>query len=145
MNYTAGISIDNGDEGRTAVMLSYNRKTNSDLVLSIMNVEGATVLGDDNRDLLATVNTSDDVNYTSIEFDVVAVYEGTEISDPFGVTGSLLSHQTKMIGRFNSTTEPIGSIRPLSNSELVTLQKMQRSKRPSVHESSYRLLKRHGG
>ena len=33
MNYTAGISIDNGDEGRTAVMLSYNRKTNSDLVL----------------------------------------------------------------------------------------------------------------
>ena len=36
MNYTAGISIDNGDEGRTAVMLSYNRKTNSDLVLSIM-------------------------------------------------------------------------------------------------------------
>ena len=27
MNYTAGVSIDNGDEGRTAVMLSYNRKT----------------------------------------------------------------------------------------------------------------------
>ena len=89
MNYTAGISIDNGDEGRTAVMLSYNRKTNSDLVLSIINVEGATVLGDENRDLLATVNTSDDANYTSIEFDVVAVYEGTEISDPFGVTGSV--------------------------------------------------------
>ena len=52
MNYTAGISIDNGDEGRTAVMLSYNRKTNSDLVLSITDVEGATVLGDENRDLL---------------------------------------------------------------------------------------------
>ena len=58
-------------------------------MLSIINVEGATVLGDENRDLLATVNTSDDVNYTSIEFDVVAVYEGTEISDPFGVTGSV--------------------------------------------------------
>ena len=89
MNYTAGISIDNGDEGRTAVMLSYNRKTNSDLVLSIADVEGATVLGDENRDLLATVNTSDDANYTSIEFDILAVYEGTEISDPFGVTGSV--------------------------------------------------------
>ena len=89
MNYTAGISIENGDEGRTAVMLSYNRKTNSDLVLSVTNVEGATVLGDENRDLLATVNTSDDVNYTSIEFDVAAVYEGTEISDPFVVTGSV--------------------------------------------------------
>ena len=89
MNYTAGISIDNGDEGRTAVMLSYNRKTNSDLVLSVTNVEGATVLGDENRDLLATVNTDDDVNYTAIEFDVVSVYEGTEISDPFVVTGSV--------------------------------------------------------
>ena len=89
MNYTAGISIDNGDEGRTAVMLSYNRKTNSDLVLSVTNVEGATVLGDENRDLLATVNTDDDVFYTAIEFDVVSVYEGTEISDPFVVTGSV--------------------------------------------------------
>ena len=89
MNYTAGISIDNGDEGRTAVMLSYNRKTNSDLVLSVTNVEGATVLGDENRDLLATVNTDDEDNYTSIEFDIVAVYEGTEISDPFDVTGTV--------------------------------------------------------
>ena len=89
MNYTAGISIDNGDEGRTAVMLSYNRKTNSDLLLSVSGVTGATVLGDENRDLLATVNSSDTDNYTSIEFDVLAQYQGTEISDPFGVTGTV--------------------------------------------------------
>ena len=89
MNYTAGVSIDNGDEGRTAVMLSYNRKTNSDLLLTVDDVTGATVLGDENRDLLAIVNASDDANYTTIEFDVLAVYEGTEISDPFEVTGTV--------------------------------------------------------
>ena len=70
-------------------LLSYNRKTNSDLTLTIGSVEGATVLGDENRDLLAVVNTSDDVNYTAIEFDVLAVYGGTEISDPFEVTGTV--------------------------------------------------------
>ena len=89
MNYTAGVSIDNGDEGRTAVMLSYNRKTNSDLTLTIDSVTGATVLGDENRDLLAVVNASDDANYTAIEFDVLAEYGGTEISDPFEVTGTV--------------------------------------------------------
>ena len=89
MNYTAGVSIDNGDEGRTAVMLSYNRKTNSDLLLTVNAVTGATVLGDENRDLLAIVNASDDANYTTIEFDVLAEYEGTEISDPFEVTGTV--------------------------------------------------------
>ncbi len=89
MNYTAGISIDNGDEGRTAVMLSFNRKTNSDLTLTVSGVEGATVLGDENRDLLAVVNSSDSVNYTSIEFDVAAQYQGTEIADPFDVSGTV--------------------------------------------------------
>ncbi len=89
MNYTAGISLENGDEGRTAVMLSYNRKTNSDLILSVSGVEGATVIGDENRDLLAIVNSEDSDNYTSIEFDVLAQYEGTEISDPFSVTGTV--------------------------------------------------------
>jgi hypothetical protein len=89
MNYTAGISIDNGDEGRTAVMLSFNRKTNSDLVLSVSGVEGATVLGDENRDLLAVINSSDSDNYTSIEFDVAAQYQGTEIADPFDVSGTV--------------------------------------------------------
>ncbi len=89
MNYTAGISIDNGDEGRTALMLSYNRKTNSDVSLTVDSVVGGTVLGDENRDLLATVNSSDTANYTTIEFDVLAQYEGTEISDPFEVTGSV--------------------------------------------------------
>ena len=89
MNYTAGISIENGDEGRTAVMLSYNRKTNSDLVLSVTSVTGATVLGDENRDLLAIVDSQDTDNYTSIEFDVLAQYQGTEISDPFDITGTV--------------------------------------------------------
>ncbi len=89
MNYTAGISIDNGDEGRTAVMLSFNRKTNSDLTLTVSGVEGATVLGDENRDLLAVVNSSDSDNYTSIEFDVSAQYQGTEIADPFDVSGTV--------------------------------------------------------
>ncbi|MGB2174929.1 MAG: STT3 domain-containing protein [Candidatus Poseidoniaceae archaeon] len=89
MNYTAGISIDNGDEGRTAVMLSFNRKTNSDLTLTVSGVEGATVLGDENRDLLAVINSSDSDNYTSIEFDVAAQYQGTEIADPFDVSGTV--------------------------------------------------------
>ena len=89
MNYTAGISIDNGDEGRTAVMLSFNRKTNSDLTLTVSGVEGATVLGDENRDLLAVLNSSDSDNYTSIEFDVAAQYQGTEIADPFDVSGTV--------------------------------------------------------
>ena len=89
MNYTAGISIDNGDEGRTAVMLSFNRKTNSDLTLTVSGVEGATVLGDENRDLLAVVDSSDSDNYTSIEFDVAAQYQGTEIADPFDVSGTV--------------------------------------------------------
>ena len=44
MNYTAGITIDNGDEGRTNALLNYNRKTNSDVLLSITNVFNATVL-----------------------------------------------------------------------------------------------------
>ena len=89
MNYTAGVSIENGDEGRTAVMLSYNRKTNSDLLLTVDAVTGATVLGDENRDVLAVVNASDVANYTAIEFDVLAHYEGTEISDPFEVSGTV--------------------------------------------------------
>ena len=89
MNYTAGISIENGDEGRTALMLSYNRRTNSDLTLSVFDVEGATVLGDENRDLRAIINPDDSDNYTSIEFEVRAQYEGTEISDPFDVSGTV--------------------------------------------------------
>ena len=83
MNYTAGVSIDNGDEGRTAVMLSWLIETNSDLLLTIDSVTGATVLGDENRDLLAVVNASDDANYTAIEFDVLQYTAGIEISDPF--------------------------------------------------------------
>ena len=65
------------------------RKTNSDLTLTVDSVTGATVLGDANRDLLAVVNASDDANYTAIEFDVLAQYGGTEISDPFEVTGTV--------------------------------------------------------
>ena len=89
MNYTAGITIDNGDEGRTNALLNYNRKTNSDVLLSITNVVNATVLGDENRDLRAVVNENDAENYTTIEFDVVANYQGTEINDPFVVTGTV--------------------------------------------------------
>ena len=89
MNYTAGVTIENAGEGRTALMLSYNRKANSDLTLTVGGVEGATVLGDENRDLLAIVDSDDAANYTAIEFDVLAQYEGTEISDPFDVTGTV--------------------------------------------------------
>jgi len=89
MNYTAGISLDNGDEGRTAVLLSYNRKTNSDLLLSVSGVQNATVLGDENRDLLAVIDSNDADNYSTIEFDVLAEYQGTEISDPFDITGTV--------------------------------------------------------
>ena len=89
MNYTSGISIDNGDEGRTSLMLSYNRKTNSDLTLGINNVVNATGLTDENRDMIATIMTDDDGNYSSIEFDVLATYEGTEIMDTFAVSGSV--------------------------------------------------------
>ena len=89
MNYTAGITIDNGDEGRTNALLNYNRKTNSDVLLSITNVSNAIVLGDENRDLRAVVNENDAENYTTIEFDVVANYQGTEINDPFVVTGTV--------------------------------------------------------
>ena len=48
-------------------------KDNSDLLLTVNGVAGATVLGDENRDLLATVNASD-ANYTTIEFDVLYRY-----------------------------------------------------------------------
>ena len=89
MNYTAGISLENGDEGRTAVLLSYNRKTNSDLLLSVSGVQNATVLGDENRDLRAIINSNDAANYSAIEFDVLADYQGTEISDPFDITGTV--------------------------------------------------------
>jgi hypothetical protein len=89
MNYTAGISIDNGDEGRTSVLLSYNRKTNSDLLLSVSGVQNATVLGDENRDLRAIIDSNDEANYSTIEFDVLADYQGTEISDPFDITGTV--------------------------------------------------------
>ena len=89
MNYTAGISIDNGDEGRTSVLLSYNRKTNSDLLLSVSGVQNATVLGDENRDLRAIIDSNDADNYSTIEFEVLADYQGTEISDPFDITGTV--------------------------------------------------------
>ena len=89
MNYTAGISIDNGDEGRSALMLSYNRRTNSDLTLGISNVVNVTGLTDENRDMTATILTDDDANYSTIEFEVLAEYEGTEIMDTFTVTGTV--------------------------------------------------------
>ena len=89
MNYTAGVSIDNGDEGRTSVLLSYNRKTNSDLLLSVSGVQNATVLGDENRDLQAIIDSNDAANYSTIEFEVLADYQGTEISDPFEITGTV--------------------------------------------------------
>ena len=89
MNYTAGVSIDNGDEGRTSVLLSYNRKTNSDLLLSVSGVQNATVLGDENRDLRAIIDSNDAANYSTIEFEVLADYQGTEISDPFEITGTV--------------------------------------------------------
>jgi hypothetical protein len=89
MNYTSGISIDNGDEGRTSLMLSYNRKTNSDLTLGVDNVVNATGLTNENRDMMATIITNDDGNYSTIEFEVMATYEGTEIMDTFAVSGSV--------------------------------------------------------
>ncbi len=89
MNYTSGISIDNGDEGRTSLMLSYNRKTNSDLTLGVDNVVNVTGLTNENRDMIATIMTNDDANYSSIEFEVLATYEGTEIMDTFAVSGSV--------------------------------------------------------
>ena len=89
MNYTSGISIDNGDEGRTSLMLSYNRKTNSDLTLGVDNVVNATGLTNENRDMIAAIMTDDDANYSSIEFEVVATYEGTEIMDTFAISGSV--------------------------------------------------------
>ena len=89
MNYTSGISIDNGDEGRTSLMLSYNRKTNSDLTLGVDNVVNATGLTNENRDMMATIMTNDDANYSTIEFEVIATYEGTEIMDTFAVSGSV--------------------------------------------------------
>jgi hypothetical protein len=89
MNYTSGISIDNGDEGRTSLMLSYNRKTNSDLTLDVNNVVNATGLTNENRDMIATIKTNDDANYSSIEFEVIATYEGTEIMDTFAISGSV--------------------------------------------------------
>jgi hypothetical protein len=89
MNYTSGISIDNGDEGRTSLMLSYNRKTNSDLTLGVDNVVNATGLTNENRDMIATIMTNDDANYSSIEFEVIATYEGTEIMDTFAISGSV--------------------------------------------------------
>ena len=81
MNYTSGISIDNGDEGRTSLMLSYNRKTNSDLTLGVDNVLNVTGLTNENRDMVATIMSTDDANYSNIEFEVIATYEGTEIMD----------------------------------------------------------------
>ena len=89
MNYTSGISIDNGDEGRTSLMLSYNRKTNSDLTLGVDNVVNVTGLTNENRDMIATIMTNDDANYSSIEFELIATYEGTEIMDTFAVSGSV--------------------------------------------------------
>jgi hypothetical protein len=89
MNYSSGISIDNGDEGRTAVMLSYNRKTNSDLTLGVDNVVNVTGLTNENRDMIATLMTDDVTNYSSIEFEVLATYGGTEIMDTFAVSGSV--------------------------------------------------------
>ena len=93
MNYTSGISIDNGDEGRTSLMLSYNRKTNSDLTLGVDNVVNATGLTNENRDMIAAIMTNDDANYSSIEFEVVATYEGTEIMDTFAVSGTVTAVQ----------------------------------------------------
>ena len=89
MNYTSGISMDNGDEGRTSLMLSYNRKTNSDLTLGVDNVLNVTGLTNENRDMVATIMSTDDANYSNIEFEVIATYEGTEIMDTFAVSGSV--------------------------------------------------------
>ena len=89
MNYSSGVSIENGDEGRTSIMLSYNRKTNSDLTLGINNVVNVTGLTNENREMTATILTDDDANYSTIEFDVLATYEGTEIMDTFAVTGTV--------------------------------------------------------
>ena len=87
MNYTAGVSIDNGDEGRTSWLLSHNRKTNSDLLLSVSGVQNATVLGDENPDLRAIIDSNMCSQLLStIEFEVLADYQGTEISDPFEIT-----------------------------------------------------------
>ena len=89
MNYSSGVSIENGDEGRTSIMLSYNRKTNSDLTLGVNNVVNVTGLTNENREMTATILTDDDANYSTIEFDVLATYEGTEIMDTFAVTGTV--------------------------------------------------------
>ena len=52
-------------------------------------VQNATVLGDENRDLRAIIDSNDADNYSTIEFEVLADYQGTEISDPFDITGTV--------------------------------------------------------
>ncbi len=87
MEYIAGGKTSIG-EGRAPVNLAYTRSINSDssITMSSGSVTNATLIDDDETDLMAQVTGED---HKTIEFNLDVAYEGTEIADVFTVTGSI--------------------------------------------------------
>lgn len=87
MEYIAGGKTSIG-EGRAPVNLAYTRSINSDssITMSSGSVTNATLIDDDETDLMAQVSGED---HKTIEFNLDVAYEGTEIADVFTVTGSI--------------------------------------------------------
>ena len=87
MEYIAGGKTSVG-EGRSPIVLSYTRSTNSDSALSMATgtLVNATMIDADSTDLMAIPSGE---AYETIEFDLDVDYQGTEINDVFTVSGSI--------------------------------------------------------
>ena len=91
MEYYGGQTVSVLADTTINSVLEYNRRVNSDLVLSMdaSSVTGASVEDEDDRHLLATVSTSNNSMFNTITVEVDVTYNGTETMDIFTVTGEM--------------------------------------------------------
>jgi len=92
MEYFGGQTTSVTADSTIAATLTYNRRVNSNLDVTFNEASvgsSATILDAVNSEMEAIVSSTNNSAYTTITFDYDVVYNGTEISDVFTVSGEM--------------------------------------------------------
>jgi hypothetical protein len=92
MEYFGGQTTSVTADSTIAAKLTYNRRVNSNLDVTFNEASvgsSATILDAENSEMQAIVSSTNNSVYNTITFDYDVVYNGTEISDVFSVSGEM--------------------------------------------------------
>ena len=92
MEYFGGQTTSVTADSTIAAKLTYNRRVNSNLDVTFNEASvgsSATILDAENSEMQAIVSSTNSSAYNTITFDYDVVYNGTEISDVFTVSGEM--------------------------------------------------------